>query len=67
MALEARGVAGFATSGPHMLAQLLVRVHVVLVRKYFLVPRTQVAHLLVVDGADMAVEVGPAETSKVAA
>lgn len=57
----------FGISNLHVFAQLLVRVHLVLVGKDLLVPRAQVAHLLVVDGADMAVEIGPAETSKVAA
>lgn len=68
MPLEPRGVAVvlFGFSELHMVAQLFIRVHLVLVGEDLLVPRTQVAHLLVVDGADMAVEVGPAETSKVA-
>lgn len=37
-----------------------------LVRKDVLVPRAEVAHLLVVDGADVAMQVGPAEAGKVA-
>jgi hypothetical protein len=50
----------------HMLGQLLVGKRVVLVRKHFLGPGAQVAHLLVVDRADVAVQVLPAEAGKVA-
>jgi hypothetical protein len=51
---------------PHVLLQLLFGVHVMLVGKDLLVPSAEVAHLLVVDGADMAMQVWPAQAGKVA-
>lgn len=50
----------------HVLRELLIRKHVMLVCKDFLVPSAEVAHLLVVGGTDMAMEVWPSETGEVA-
>lgn len=68
MAPEARlvGGAGLVVAVPHMLRQLLVGKHVVLVREDLLMPSTEVAHLLAVDGPDMAMQIRPAEAGKVA-
>jgi hypothetical protein len=49
-----------------MFGQLLVGEHVMLVRKDLFMPGAQIAHLFVVNGADMAVQIGPAEAGKVA-
>ena len=56
----------FVISMAHVLRELLIRKHVMLVCKDFLVPSTEVAHLLVVGGTDMAMEVWPPETGEVA-
>jgi hypothetical protein len=58
--------AGFVVAVSHMFGQLLIRKQVMFVRKDLLVPGAQVAHLLVVDGADMAMQVLPAKACKVA-
>lgn len=68
VALEAGLVdrAGLVVAVPHMSLQLLVGEQLVLVGEDLLVARAEVAHLAVVDGAHVAVEVGPAEAGEVA-
>jgi hypothetical protein len=51
---------------PHMLPQLLLGVHLVFVRENLLVPRAQVAHFHVVNGANMPMQVSPAQPGEVA-
>ena len=50
----------------HVFLQLLVGEEIMFVCKDFLVPRAEIAHLFMVDGAHMTVEVGPTEAGKVA-
>jgi hypothetical protein len=58
--------AGLVVAVAHVLGELLVGKHVVLVGKHLLVASAQVAHFLVVLALDVAVQVLPAETGKVA-
>jgi len=51
----------------HVLSQLLVRIYLMLVSKDLFVPGAEVAHLLVVNRANMTVQVGPTKASEVAA
>lgn len=49
----------------HVITELLIRIDIVFVRKHLLVPSAEIAHLLVMDGADMTVQIGPAESGKI--
>lgn len=60
------GCAWFIVAVAHVLGQLLVGKHIVLMCEDFLVAGTEITHLLVVDILDMAVEVLPAQTGKIA-
>lgn len=68
VALEAGlvGGAGQVVAHLHVLLELLVGEQLVLVGEDLLVPGAQVAHLLVVDGAHVAVQVGPPEPGEIA-
>lgn len=68
MALESGLVDGTRTiiSIAHVLLKLLIREQVVFMRENLLVASAQVAHLLVVDAANVAMEIRPTETGEVA-
>jgi len=57
--------AGLIVAVSHVFAEGLVCEHLVLMGEALLVASAEIAHLLVVDGAHMAMQVGPAETSEV--
>lgn len=50
----------------HMLLQFLIGKELMLMSKNLLVPRAQIAHLLMVGATDVAVQIRPAEAGKVA-
>jgi hypothetical protein len=60
------GSARLIIATPHMLRQLPISEHIMLVCEDLFVASAQVAHLLVVDGTNMPVEVLPTEAGKVA-
>ena len=66
VALETGLVAGVVVAELLVSAQLGGSEKIVLVGEHLLVAGTEVAHLLVVDTFDMAVQVGPAETGSIA-
>lgn len=68
MALKTSLINGtrFIITAFHVLLVLFVGEELMLVGKDLLVPRAQIAHLLMVDAANVTVKVGPAETGEVA-
>ena len=50
----------------HVSLELLIGEQLVFVCKHLLVPRAEIAHLLVVNRAHMAMEVGPAQPGEIA-
>lgn len=50
----------------HMIAQLLIREHLMFVCKDLLVPRAEIAHLLVMRSSDVAMQIRPAKAREIA-
>lgn len=56
----------FVITLAHVFAELLIREHLMLVCEHLFVPGAEVAHLFMVHGADMTMQIWPAEAGEIA-